>query len=228
MKESFRRFAHNYKEGGVAQIAHKLVTRIRTAVWSETNWLVYGAETARYDVQSHLSLTREELDLDRMRELGYFKALAFPERTQARLERGETSHGFFLDGTLAHVTWSRRDKLNLENGVAVDCPGAGVLYDSLTFPPFRGKGIYPEALGILAEQFRDTGLKSVVIAVDPGNASSIKGIEKAGFKPIFRLTRKLRLGTSRLRRDAELGAQGRSLRTRPVTGPDVPSTRNAP
>jgi RimJ/RimL family protein N-acetyltransferase len=207
MKAFFRHFSYNYRDGGLRQVLSKLVGRIRSSVWSETNWLIYEVQTATYQSDLRLSLTSEELDLKRMQELGYFKALAFPERTAARLERGDKAYGFFLDGAFVNVTWTSFDKLAIEDGVAIERPGSGALVDSVTFPSFRGRGIYPEVLAILTNEFKSAGIESIILAVDPGNERSIKGIEKAGYKPIFQLSRKMRFGTSILRRDTGVGAR---------------------
>jgi RimJ/RimL family protein N-acetyltransferase len=51
------------------------------------------------------------------------------------------------------------------------------------FPEARGRGIAPRALRLGATWgLRELGLERVVAEADPGNAASIRAIEKAGFK----------------------------------------------
>ncbi len=58
--------------------------------------------------------------------------------------------------------------------------------DCVTHDDFRGLGIYPHVLRHIA--FQHSGIKKVYILVSPDNIPSIKGIEKAGFKFVARLT----------------------------------------
>jgi hypothetical protein len=47
---------------------------------------------------------------------------------------------------------------------------------------------------MLMHLIRDSGADVALIGVDPGNLPSIKGIERAGFEPLYRLTRLRRFG----------------------------------
>ncbi len=50
----------------------------------------------------------------------------------------------------------------------------------VTFPKFRGMGIYPKVLGTIVNTL-DDGDRTFYIAVDRDNKPSVRGIEKAGF-----------------------------------------------
>jgi GNAT superfamily N-acetyltransferase len=137
---------------------------------------------------------------EELRELGYFKAMAFPEVIRARLDSGALCHGFFLDGELVNIAWSSRGFLEMEPGVSI-CEGGCVgIFDCYTLPAHRSKGIYTDTLLLLIRAIGDEGGSTALIAVDPGNIPSIKGIERAGFKPLCRLTRVRRFGRQVLRR----------------------------
>lgn len=58
--------------------------------------------------------------------------------------------------------------------------------DCITDDRYRGLGIYPMVLQRIANDF--AGKVQVFILVSPDNISSIKGIEKAGFQFLGRLT----------------------------------------
>lgn len=54
-----------------------------------------------------------------------------------------------------------------------------VIGDCVTSPDFRGKGIYPQVIRFLGQKYSRNF--QVYILVDPSNAPSIAGIEKAGY-----------------------------------------------
>lgn len=55
-----------------------------------------------------------------------------------------------------------------------------IIGDCLTDDRYRGRGIYPQVIRYLAEIYSKEN--QVYILVSPDNLSSIKGIEKAGFR----------------------------------------------
>ena len=57
-----------------------------------------------------------------------------------------------------------------------------VIGDCVTNPAFRGKSIYPYVINTVARDQIKSGVHEVFINVNPENASSIRGIEKAGFR----------------------------------------------
>ena len=64
----------------------------------------------------------------------------------------------------------------------VDVPvRSAFIYGCETEPTYRGRGIYAAALTQAMEHLRHAGFERAYIRVDPGNAASIRGIEKSGF-----------------------------------------------
>lgn len=51
----------------------------------------------------------------------------------------------------------------------------------LTFPGFRGRGLYPAALQAIQRYLKEQGYHRCFICVKDGNLPSIRGIEKSGF-----------------------------------------------
>lgn len=93
------------------------------------------------------------------------------------------------NGRLGHISWLyyRGDPnriLRLEDG---ECE----VKFCLTFPEFRGKGLYPAALRVIQQYLKEHGSQRCFICVKADNTASIRGIEKAGF---------LRVGSTRLRK----------------------------
>lgn len=197
----WRSLAYNYREGGIRQILRKIPWRFRQWLWSETVWLVYRTELRDYQREPKLPLVRSELGLDALRENGYFKAIAFPEAIRVRLDAGERCNGFFRGAELVNVAWTTRGYLVLEaGGLSIrenNCVG---IYDCYTLPAHRGKGIYTDTLVRLLRWAQNEGATTALIMVEPCNHTSIKGIERAGFVPQYRLIRRCRFGQQSLRR----------------------------
>jgi len=190
----WRHLSYNYREGGLGQIVRKIGYRFQTAAWSDASWLVYRIDLAGYRRPPPSRLTRSDLDFQALRSHGYVKAAAFPEVLQARLAAGARCVGFFWEGGLANLAWVTRNFLELEEGLNLQEPDSVGIFDCLTFPRYRSRGFYTESLVQLVLEAKAEGVAQALIAVDPGNLPSIKGIERAGFEPLFQLSRLRRLG----------------------------------
>jgi ribosomal protein S18 acetylase RimI-like enzyme len=73
-------------------------------------------------------------------------------------------------------------------------PGEAYIYESFTRAEVRGKGVYPFALGAVAEDLRSNGITRAWVGVEAGNAPSIKAVRKAGFEAGFEVGYRRRLG----------------------------------
>lgn len=62
-------------------------------------------------------------------------------------------------------------------------PDHALLEGAFTPEAYRGRGIMPAAMARIAERAADLGARFVVTFVDAGNAASLKGSERAGFRP---------------------------------------------
>jgi GNAT superfamily N-acetyltransferase len=196
--QAWRSVIYNYREGGIGQIGRKLLRRVSQWLRSDAAWLVYRMDGDPRPTPA-LALSCSHLSFEELRDLGYFKALSFPEGIQSRLAFGAVCNGFFLNGELANIAWTSEGYLEIEAGVVVrerDCVG---IFDCFTMPSHRGKGIYTDTLIRLTGEIHSKGA-TALIAVDPDNIPSIRGIEKAGFRPLYRLERVCRFGRSVLRR----------------------------
>jgi len=90
---------------------------------------------------------------------------------------------------LAHQNWVFF-KSHLLNQFGL--PKLPVLGDGFTLEQFRGQGIQPFVLTKMLRDLASQGYKGAYTLVSPSNASSIRGVEKAGF------VLKMRLKGSRL------------------------------
>ncbi len=73
-----------------------------------------------------------------------------------------------------------------------------VIYDVITAPRARGKGIYPAALRFVRALAADRGLRRCWIYAEQGNTASRRGIQKAGFTR-YRTRYALQVGKAVLR-----------------------------
>jgi GNAT superfamily N-acetyltransferase len=113
---------------------------------------------------------------------------------RARFEAGDLCYLACFENQPAHMAWiGTRTQISapVEVGAAlkIELPvPAAYVYDCWTAPELRGRGIYPAVLRKLIGR----GLEKhpeVWIGSRRDNAASLRGIEKAGFRPRFRMTR---------------------------------------
>jgi len=133
-----------------------------------------------------------ELTYDELVQAGYFKVLAFPEEIRRRFERENTCYGFFLEGKLATIGWRSNGYMELDRGVNYPCEVG--LFDFITFPDFRSRGLYTNALRYLLKNIHERGSRDICIAVDADNISSVRGITRAGFSPFLLVKRRRMFG----------------------------------
>lgn len=109
-----------------------------------------------------------------------------------------TTRCFFVFGgdELLHASWVTTGAAWTREIAAHVVPPAGdaYVYESFTRPEARGRGVYPFALRGICAWAVETGVERVWVAVESGNAPSLKAIRKAGFEPAYELRYGRRLG----------------------------------
>lgn len=202
MKTLWRHVEYNYREGGILQVLYKCVWRLQEWLWSESAWLIYRLDVSTYQRGTRLPLERSSLGFSTLVQLQYFKALAFPEAIAGRLTSGAVCHGFFLGGELVNIAWTMHGYLELESGLIRPEQKSVGIFDCFTLPAHRAKGIYTDSLIALVQLIRSQGAGVALIAVDPVNHASIKGIERAGFQAFSLLRRVRRFGRESIEESA--------------------------
>jgi hypothetical protein len=198
MRALWRHVTYNLSEGGLRQVLFKVFWRLRQWFWSESSWLIYRLETPGYKNEPRLFLRRECLSFDQLLTHRYFKVLAFPEVIKRRFDSGAICHGFFLGDELANIAWTTENRLEVEEDLSIPEENCVGIFDCFTLTLHRSKGVYTDTLVCLVKAARDNGARAALIAVDPDNLPSIRGIERAGFQPMYRITRTLRFGRQSL------------------------------
>ncbi|WP_293873662.1 hypothetical protein [Flavobacterium sp.] len=121
------------------------------------------------------------------------KSLLFDFETQdyivkkRKMDNKKICFSISVDGKVIHESYlyNRTFILRLINKKG---PTIG---DCKTIEGYRGKAIYPFVINYIAKQeILSNNIKEVFIIVNSDNASSIKGIEKAGFKMHTRIKTK--------------------------------------
>lgn len=104
-----------------------------------------------------------------------------PGAIRERMERGHRPYLARLRGEAVACGWSATREASIgELGLAFTMPpGNRYLWDFVTLPPRRGRGIYPRLLQAILR--RDREAERFWIGHDLGNVASASGILKAGF-----------------------------------------------
>lgn len=111
------------------------------------------------------------------------------EEIQARLEAGNRAYVARLDGAPAAWGWvATRDAQIGELSASVRLPNdERYLWNFVTLPAFRGRGIYPRLLHAIV-RMESTNASRFWIAYAPENHASGAGILKAGFTALAELS----------------------------------------
>ena len=105
------------------------------------------------------------------------------DEVMRRLAEGHALFTARLDGELAAYGWSASERAHI-GGLDLHftiSPGERYLWDFVTMPAFRGRGIYPLLLQAILRLQSDLA-DGFWIGHEPGNESSRRGILKAGFR----------------------------------------------
>jgi GNAT superfamily N-acetyltransferase len=114
------------------------------------------------------------------------KRLSGVDRIDERLTPYRSAYVVFCFGEIVHESWVCFDaSIPSRFGFDVHLP---VIDRSFTEALYRGRGIFPYTLSYILRDLKSRHISHrVYILVSPANNASIRGIQKAGFKPLARL-----------------------------------------
>jgi GNAT superfamily N-acetyltransferase len=103
---------------------------------------------------------------------------------EARIRQGNRAFAARIAAKPAGIGWSAAGEVGIgELGLRFDMPpGNRYLWDFVTLPEWRGRGIYPTLLQAFIR--RETGAERFWVGHDLGNIASARGIVKAGFRTV--------------------------------------------
>ena len=128
-----------------------------------------------------------------------------------RLHGARQFYAGYWNGELAHVSWvfTHEDRTPQ---VAL-APGEAELNGAYTVKEFRGKGLLPAVERAILRDLRCRGFATAYTHVSVDNVSSLRGVAKAGFRPVGVLTWRWVFGLSIRRFEPDRVAPGLRPRT---------------
>ncbi len=107
-------------------------------------------------------------------------------RILARHQAGHRLYGAFLEGDPVGYGWVARQAGGIEElDFAFDLPARhAYLWDFVTLPAWRGRGVYPHLLQAIVRQELANGVERFWIGYEAQNEASGRGIRKAGFEVV--------------------------------------------
>lgn len=128
----------------------------------------------------------------------YARAIGTDSTATFRRRLTDTTHCFLVeaDEGVLHSSWvttSAAWTREIQAWVSPP-PGDAYVYESFTAPAARGRGVYPFALAGICSWAAERGIVRVWVAVESGNAPSLKAITKAGFDRSYSVRYRRRLG----------------------------------
>jgi hypothetical protein len=184
-----------------------LFRRLREFLWSKSE--VFFFEWNSSVCESSRLAKLEPLSLNRLADAasqysGDKETAAYLIRSAARLRSG-TAQGFMLvdhDGRILHLAWTTNFDgfflSELNSKVAAPAADCVMLFDCWTPCAVRGRGYYGHAAGLIASRMHEQGKWPWIFSA-ASNASSIKGLERAGFARRYSLIRQRMMGWQRIK-----------------------------
>ena len=119
----------------------------------------------------------------------YARAIGTDSAATFRRRLSSTTRCFLVEGggMLLHASWVTTGAAWTREirAYVVPPPGDAYVYESFTSPEARGRGVYPFALSGICSWGAAGGVERVWVAVESGNAPSLRAITKAGFRPSY-------------------------------------------
>jgi CelD/BcsL family acetyltransferase involved in cellulose biosynthesis len=185
------------KRKGLSAITTRIPKRLWESLWSEEEVFFYewcGSVPLASSIRMLKTLDANQLAIAAMQYEDDTETLTYLIRSAARL-RTRDAEGFVLvdtQGHVLHLAWVKAfDGFFLsELNAKVDAPSADavMLFDCWTPLARRGHGYYAGSVALIAERVRKDG-KAPWIFSATRNASSVRGLEKSGFRRRYSLIR---------------------------------------
>ena len=184
---------------GAGEVGRLALHRLQEAVASEDVLVFFRQDVERVHPRPSEKTQGLEFRLGRpadgpayARQIGTDSATTFAQRlsqsTRCYLIR-DAERILHASWVTTAAAWTRE----LRRYVHAPARGAYV-YESFTSSAARGRGIYPFALGCIAQSLRREGIEELWVAVEEDNPASQRSVTKAGFEEAFRIGYRRRLG----------------------------------
>jgi RimJ/RimL family protein N-acetyltransferase len=145
-------------------------------------WLVFSALTSEFAYP-------QPIEGVGFRKLSDAELTTLPPTEELRTEQLERlqrmgfngAYGVFWKGQLAHISWLITSEYEYPRHLKLHKDEAEITA-SVTFPEFRGLGLYPFAIRTISRQARSCGIRRIFMKTSPINVASQRGMGKAGLR----------------------------------------------
>lgn len=178
----WREYARQYGFGGLVR---HLAARAVRPLWETSSVLLLTLEPPAPALSAKAPIQMGVLTPEKALQAG----LSRPDWT-SRWQQGDTCYGAWLDGVCVHHSWVRTGdsvigEIHALLQLAAD---EAYIYDCFTSANVRGLGIFPAVLSHIAREQLSGGMSRLWIAVEAANLSSLRAIQRAGFRLAGELT----------------------------------------
>ena len=199
-RKKIRGLRARLKEKGVGGSVVWLIRRLFRSVWARDEVFFYeltnpGPAPLREDDLILKTIDLKTLATAAMQNQGDQGTMDYVLRCAHRLRTENDSTGYALTnpaGELLHFTWSGPFAgfhwSELDSKLPSPAAESVVMFDSWTPVSQRGRGYYAPTLGRAVARIRQEGKRSWGFSAST-NASSVRGLEKAGFQRCFSVFR---------------------------------------
>jgi GNAT superfamily N-acetyltransferase len=173
----WREYARQY---GTAGLVRHLLARVVRPLWEHASAELLVLEPPAPGVTARTALRVAILAPEAARASGQ----STPEWEQ-RWSRGEVCYAGWVEQRFVHHSWVARNDTYLGevHGWLRLGSGEAYVYDCFTDGSCRGLGIFPAVLSHMGQELFIAGVSRIWIAVEQENRSSLKAIQRAGFRP---------------------------------------------
>jgi ribosomal protein S18 acetylase RimI-like enzyme len=166
------------------------VEKIRSA-WAWENGRLWVMDLSEYHPKNNLrnlkvAATFMEIHLDDLSTLPDASAGIEIKIIKRRLEAGKRCFSAQIDGRLASYCWVSRSAEcigEIEHEIHFE-PDEAYIWDCMTLPEFRRRGLYTALLNHMAGEIRRDGVRWLWIGSSVNNYASMRGFLKAGYQPV--------------------------------------------
>ena len=200
IRKAFRSSRERFRSQGAKETIQWAGSRLRRLLWAHDEVFFYEMTNANPGAKSG-GLFLKAIDFDTLADAALQNAndegtMAYLLRCAERLRTNAEGKGYALSnaaGELLHFTWAGPFEnfywSELNSQLPTPVPGALVLFDSWTPVSQRGRGYYGPTLGLVVAKLREEGKRSWGFSAST-NTSSVRGLEKAGFRRDFSVFRR--------------------------------------
>jgi len=177
----------------------KLVHIFRRLLTIQNNViLLYRHDSEISQSINKVSYEIKKVDLSNVEDAFWSGLASSAEIFHQLLEQEHLGYYVYLGGKVVHRSWVRRGPatVNTWKWYAPLCINSrqAYIHFSKTSADERGRGIFSSVLSLIAYELEKKGYEDIFVATTVNNIPACKGIERAGFKEIDRVSVKVWFG----------------------------------